>query len=351
MENKISNNINKDFKDLTQKVSHLKDFKCLKGSSTFVNNFSAPKFAEKNDLCIAYSKKDISVLESKDIAILVVDHKLKNCNFKNFKHVYTCSELQAFQEKIITHFCIPRDKRKEYVNLYPHSCFIDPTAKIGKGSMIEPNVVIGKNVIIGKNTIVRANTIIEFDVQIGNDCDIQSQVFIGHSCIIKDHVIIDSGAKIGTSGFGFYQSKNKSHIHIPHVGNVVIEKHCYIGANTCIDRAKLHTTHINEGCKIDNLCQIAHNVIIGKHSILCGFTGIGGSCELGNHVICGGNVGIIDNIQIVDDVILAARTGVRQSITKKGTYAGDPCVEIKTFLKQSTILKKLTLNKNVLFSK
>lgn len=208
---------------------------------------------------------------------------------------------------------------------------------------IHPTAVVDKTVTLGKNVSIAAFVVIESGSQIGDNCVIKSHVHIGHDVVIGAHttlhahvtvydhskignqVNIHASSVIGSDGFG-YMLEDGNHIKVPHVGQVIIEDHVEIGANTVIDRATLGATIIGEGTKIDNLVQIAHSVKLGKHNILCAFTGIAGSTTSGNHVIFAANVGVSDHVRIDDNVILGARAGVppKKHLKQGNIYLGSP---------------------------
>lgn len=206
-----------------------------------------------------------------------------------------------------------------------------------------PTAVIADDVVLGQNVSIGAYVIIESGSVIGDNCVIKSQVHIGHqvtlgegttihphvtiydNCQIGARVCIHASTVIGSDGFG-YMLEEGQHLKVPHVGYVIIGDDVEIGANSVVDRATLGTTVIGEGTKIDNLVQIAHSVKLGKHNILCAFTGIAGSTVSGNHVIFAANVGVSDHVRIDDGVILGARTGVppRKHLKQGNIYLGNP---------------------------
>ncbi len=210
-------------------------------------------------------------------------------------------------------------------------------------SGIHPTAVVSNDAQIGKNVCIGPYVVIESGCHIGDDCVIKSHVHIGHQVRIGEkttihphvsiydntqigsRVSIHSSAVIGSDGFG-YTFDNGQHVKVPHVGCVIIEDDVEIGANTVIDRATLGATVIGAGTKIDNLVQIAHSVKLGKHNILCAFTGIAGSSTSGNHVIFAANVGVSDHVRIDDGVILGARAGVppKKHLKQGNIYLGSP---------------------------
>lgn len=217
---------------------------------------------------------------------------------------------------------------------------IHTTAKVSEKAQIGAFVAVGTHSVIGDETVVGTNVSIGENVSIGSNCSIHPNVVIYDDCVIGDHVVIHSGSTIGTDGFG-YVNTAQGHYKIRQVGNVVIEDHVEVGSNVCIDRATFASTVIGEGSKIDNLVQIAHNVQIGKHSIVVAQAGIAGSTTIGNFVIVGGQSAIVDHVNIADGVILGGRTGVMGDIKDKGVYFGTPPQPHREFMRNSAVAKDL----------
>ncbi len=199
---------------------------------------------------------------------------------------------------------------------------IGESASIGDGSEIHAGAYIGKNTKIGKNCRIYPYAVIYDDVEIGNN------------------VIIHSGAIIGADGFG-YKFRNNQHVKVPQVGNVIIEDNVEIGANTCIDRGALGSTLIGAGSKIDNLVQVGHNNKVGKNVIMCGLTGVSGSCNIEDYAILAGSSGIADHVTIGSGAVVMARSGVAGDV-KAGTQVfGSPAKDKKTAYKEQIALSKL----------
>lgn len=212
---------------------------------------------------------------------------------------------------------------------------IDPTAFIHSSAVVGKNVAIGKNVVIsagcriGDNTRIFHNTVIYDDVNIGQDCILFSNISVREKCTIGHRVILHSGVVIGSDGFGFNPDEKGVYRKVPQIGNVVLEDDVEIGSNVSIDRAALGSTLIKRGTKIDNLVQIAHNVVVGEDTVISSQTGISGSTKIGNNCIIAGQVGIVGHIEISDKVVLMAQSGISKSINKPGYYFGYPAKEIK----------------------
>ncbi len=224
----------------------------------------------------------------------------------------------------------------------PHA-FVDASAQldpekveVAVGAVIEAGAVIGDGCRIGAGCVVGRN------VQMGQNCLLHPRVTVRERCILGKNVTIQPGAVIGSDGFGFLLNKETGRYDtVSQVGIVVIEDHVDIGANTTIDRARFGRTIIGEGSKIDNLVQIAHNVVIGKHSVVVAQSGIAGSTKIGNYVTIAAQCGIAGHLNIGDKAILAAKTGVMSNLDGGQTYWGSPSSPFKDACRQFAALRKL----------
>ncbi len=196
--------------------------------------------------------------------------------------------------------------------------------QINAFSCIHQNTEIYENVIIGSNSNIGPNVVIYPNVEIQDNISISNSV-------IKKNCVIQSGARIGGSGFGF-EEKTKQKIF--HRGNVFIDESCNIGSNTTIDRAVFETTKIGKYSNIDNLVQIAHNVVIGDHAIIAAQVGIAGSTKIGNSVKIGGQAGISGHLVIGNNVTIAAKSGVTKNISDNNIVAGFPAKDINLWKKE-----------------
>lgn len=208
---------------------------------------------------------------------------------------------------------------------YVHpTAVIDETAKVHPTATIEAGCYVGQYSEIGENATLKPGAIINDNVKIGDGTLIHSGVVICDDTLIGKNCVINPGAVIGGDGFGFIEDPEGAYHKIPQLGNVVIGDDCEIGSNTTIDRAMIGSTIIENGVKIDNLVQIAHNVIIGENTGIVSQVGISGSAKIGKRNRFGGQAGIAGHLEIADDVTLLARSGVGKSITRKGLYFGAP---------------------------
>jgi UDP-3-O-[3-hydroxymyristoyl] glucosamine N-acyltransferase len=227
-----------------------------------------------------------------------------------------------------------------FIGIHP-TAVIDPSASIGQEVTIGPYAVIDRNVQIKDRTKIGAHTFIGADAHIGSDCQIYPSCVVRERCRLGDRVILQSGAIIGSCGFGYTTDPESGrHYKLEQLGIVVLEDDVEIGANTTIDRSRFDETIIRQGTKIDNLVQIAHNVQIGHHNLIAAQTGIAGSTQTGHHVILGGQVGILGHVVLDDLVMIAAQSGVSKSL-KKGKYRGSPAISINDYHRQEVFVRRL----------
>ena len=206
------------------------------------------------------------------------------------------------------------------------TAIVDSTAKLGNDVSIQPHAVVEANASIGDKTVIGAGSYVGHECIVGDSCLIYPNVTIRERNRIGARVIIHSGAVIGADGFGFEFVEGR-YQKIPQIGIVQLDDDAEIGANTTIDRARFGRTWIQEGVKIDNLVQIAHNVTIGKHSVVAAQTGIAGSTRVGEKVMIAGQVGVIGHLTIDDNTIIAAQSGISKDLPG-GAWFGSPAVPL-----------------------
>ena len=231
--------------------------------------------------------------------------------------------------------------KKPRPGIHPSSV-VDPSALIGEHVHIGAGVVIESGVSVGDNSVIMAQSFIGEQVKIGNNSTVHPGVKIYSECVIGSNCTIHAGVVIGADGFGFAPQADNQYAKIPQIGNVIIEDRAEIGANTTIDRATLGSTIIREGVKLDNLIQIAHNVEIGKNTVIAALTGIAGSTKIGENCMIGGQVGIAGHLSIANGVKIAAQTGISASVLKENiVLQGTPVMEISEFRKTNVIHRRL----------
>lgn len=215
------------------------------------------------------------------------------------------------------------------------------STKFGKKVYVGDCSYVGRHVQVGDYTKIYEQVYIGDGTRVGRHCIIYPGVKIYPGMVIGDNVIIHSNAVIGADGFGFAPLEDGSYKKIEHTGNVIIEDDVEIGANTTIDKSQMGSTVIAKGVKIDNLCQVAHNVEIGANTVMAAQTGIAGSTKIGRHCVMGGQVGIAGHITIADNTSFGAQSGVLGSVKQEGqAFLGTPAIPYREYLKCYAIFKK-----------
>lgn len=227
------------------------------------------------------------------------------------------------------------------------SAVIHESVEVPERTRIGPNSVIGRDVILGDFSVIMANCVIENGAHIGNHVVLHPGVIIGYDCRLGDHVIVKSNTVIGSDGFGFAMDERKKNHRIPQTGRVRLEDHVEVGSCCCIDRATYKETVIGEGTKLDNHCHIAHNVQIGRDCLLTAGLVVAGSTKIGNRVVASGQTGILDHLEVADDITLVHRAGVMQDLPEPGgIYAGLPTQPLNQYMRNTALLHRLTEMRN-----
>jgi UDP-3-O-[3-hydroxymyristoyl] glucosamine N-acyltransferase len=219
--------------------------------------------------------------------------------------------------------------------------FVDPVATLDPTKVcVHPGAVVMAGATVGDGSEIGPNAVIGADAIIGRDCHIMANATVRERCILGDRVILQPGAVIGADGYG-YEFSGGRHVKIDQVGIVEIGDDVEIGANTTIDRARFGKTLVGEGTKIDNLVQIGHNVVIGKHCLIVSLCGISGSTRLGDYVTMAGQVGTVGHITIGDKSTLAARAGVSANLAGGQVYGGNPARPLREEMRYQATLRRL----------
>lgn len=326
-----------------EEIATLVDGEVIGDKSKIIKNVAKIEEAGEYDLTFLYQDKYEKFLSpASSFAILVKKDFTKN--FPALTLIKVVDPYLAFI-KVIEKYFLPEvelpplfNRKSEEVNFL-----------FGKNFRCGENVSIGRNCKIGDNVVIYSNVSILNDVEIGNDTIIYPNVTIRERCKIGNRNIIHSGAVIGSDGFGYYKKPDRTYKKIPQIGIVVLEDDVEIGANTCIDRATIGETRIKKGTKIDNLVQIAHNVVIGENCAISGQTGFAGSTKVGNNVIIAGQVGFADHIEVEDDVVVMAQSGVSHSLKKGKVYFGYPAMEVREAFKLNALIRNLPELREKLF--
>ena len=288
---------------------------------TFIGSEKYTKLWSDSDACAALVKDDIKIEPGDNRAFV----KVKNVDL-------AMAEILALFN--------PRPPVFD-TDIHP-TAVIHETAKIGKGSKIGANCYVGKDVELGSEVILYPNVCVFDETIIGDKTIVWSGTIIRERCIIGSHCIFHTNVSIGADGFGYRPSEDgRGLVKIPQIGNVIIGHFVEIGANSCVDRAKFSSTIIGDGCKIDNLVQIAHNSVLGRSCIMAGHSGLAGSVTLGDGVIIGGSASIKDHVTLHSGVTVGAGSGVMNDVPAGKTVLGYPAQEAKAMLKQWVAQRQL----------
>jgi len=223
---------------------------------------------------------------------------------------------------------------------------IHPTAVVAGGARVAASATVGPfcvieaGAVIGERTHVEAQAFVGRNVRVGADCWLMPRVTIATECVIKDRVRLQPGVVIGSDGFG-YEFVQGRHEKVPQVGHVVIENDVEIGANSTLDRARFSRTVVGEGTKIDNLVMIAHNVVIGKHCLICAQVGISGSSTIEDYVVLGGQAGVAGHLTIGKGSKADGQTGINSDLEPGSFVKGSPCMPYNLEQRFNVLKKKL----------
>ncbi len=298
-----------------------------------IENICSIESAGAEDLCFFYDKKNKGKAQDIKAKACITINELAGLIPEGIIVLTIDNPKHAFI-KLVEAFYAERHPKQEIAK----SAFIAKTAKLGKNCFVGPHAVIEEEVIIGDNCIIEANAVIARGCKIGNNCRIGNNASIAY-CLMGDSCYVYTGARIGQDGFGF-SVINGEHKRIPQIGRVIIGNDVEVGANTCIDRGALDDTIIGNGCRIDNLVQVAHNDRIGNYCILVAQTGIAGSCTFGDYVVCGGQTGFADHVKVGSGAQIGAQSGVMRDIEPGAIVMGTPTVPFKDFMRQVAFLQK-----------
>ncbi len=307
-----------------------------------VSGIGSLQAAKKDEISFVTGLKYIKLLsETKACAVIMDYESLKSKLPPNVKFVILDSKNPYLSFAEATQIfkgasTIEVYREDSFKGLY----FISKTSVKGKDTIIFPGVFIGEGCSIGDNCKIMSNTVIGKNVTIGNNVIIHPNVAVYDNSKIGNDCIIHAGSVIGSDGFGYARGK-VGYVKIIHSGYAELEDNVEIGANVTIDRGAVDFTKIGAGTKIDNLVQVAHNVIIGRNCVIAAQTGIAGSSEIGDNVTIGGQAGITGHISIGNNVIIAAQSGVSSNVKDYEVISGSPAFSIKEWRNSVVLFKKL----------
>jgi len=309
-----------------KEIARLVDGEVVGDADTVVTGICGIKEAKEGDLTFVANSRYLPLMNHTKASAIITSRDVKNAP----KPIVRTENPSIAFAKMVS-FLAPNEVKRPR-GIHP-TAVIGEKVKLGRGVAIQPYVVIEDNVEIKENTILYTGAYVGHHTKIGKNCVIYPYVIIRERIVMGDRVTIHGGTVIGSDGFGFSTVKGV-HQRIPQIGNVVIEDDVEIGANVTIDRARFDKTIIKKGTKIDNLVQIAHNVIIGEHSIIVAQSGISGSATIGNNVTLAGQSGVIGHVSIGDNTVVAGKAGVTKSVPPNSCVSGFPA-------KPHTIAKRI----------
>lgn len=313
-------------KKTLKEIARIVDGEIVGDGNTVVTGICGIKEARTGDITFVANSRYLSLMNHTKAAAIITSKDVQSAPKPIIK---TENPSIAFAKMVS--LMAPNEVKKPK-GIHP-TAVIGDKVKIGRGVAIQAYVVIEDNVEIKENTVLYAGVYVGHHTKIGKDCMIYPYVIIRERVSIGNRVIIHGGTVIGSDGFGFSTVKGVHH-RIPQIGTVIIEDDVEIGANVTIDRARFDKTLIKKGTKIDNLVQIAHNVVVGEHSIIVAQSGISGSTTIGNNVTLAGQSGVIGHISIGDNAVVAAQAGVTKSVPPNACVSGYPA-------KSHTVAKRI----------
>ncbi|MBC8757437.1 UDP-3-O-(3-hydroxymyristoyl)glucosamine N-acyltransferase [Kordia sp. YSTF-M3] len=312
--------------DTSQKIEGPEELqKASCNQITFIGSKKYVKFWEDSNACAALVGTDLTISPGDNRAFI----KVKNVDL-------AMATILEFFNPIAPVF---------ETDIHP-TAVIHETAKIGHGCKIGANCYVGKDVELGNEVILYPNVCVFDETVIGDKTTIWSGTVIRERCIIGSHCIFHTNVSIGADGFGYRPSEDgRGLVKIPQIGNVIIGHYVEIGANSCVDRGKFSSTIVGDGCKIDNLVQIAHNSVMGRSCIMAGHSGLAGSVTLGDGVMIGGSASIKDHTTINSGATVGAGSGVMNDVAAGKTVLGYPAQDARDMLRQWVAIRQFMKNK------
>jgi UDP-3-O-[3-hydroxymyristoyl] glucosamine N-acyltransferase len=291
-------------------------------AETIVSGVASLRSARAGDLCFVQQEKYLDEVANSDCSVVILTEDLASA--LTGKALLLSPNPQYSLARAIE--LLQLEAPLLAAGIHPSAQIAD-SARLASGVRVGANAVIAEDVDIGADTVIGAGAVIETAVSIGQQCIIHSRVTLARSVRLGNRCILHSGAVIGSDGFGL-AARDGRWYKIPQIGSVTIEDDVEIGANTTVDRGALDDTIIEQGCKIDNLVMVAHNVHIGAHTAIAGCTGIAGSTTIGRYCKIAGGVGITGHLTVSDHVTITAQSTVTKSITRPGVFSsGTPLME------------------------
>jgi len=301
-------------------------------ASILIKGVAPLESAAEGDITFITSPKYAHLLKTTAASAVIAPPEMK----VEDKDLIVSRNPQLAHAKILTLF----NSRPYMAKGIDKRAYIGRRPKISNTVNIYPFAYIGDDVEIGERTVVHPGAFVGNGCIIGSDVAIYPNTTIMDRCLVGNRVIIHAGVVIGADGFGFARD-GKRHYKIPQTGIVQIDDDVEIGANTTIDKAASEKTWIKRGTKIDNLVQVAHNVVIGEDSIIVAQAGIAGSSILGSNVVLGGQVAVVDHVKLGNNVMVGGQSGVTSDVNENQVVSGTPAIPHRDWLKASLVFSHL----------
>ncbi len=323
-----------DKKVTVAKLADLAGGELVGDGEVIVSDFNSLEAAKKEEISFLANAKNADQLETTDAGAVIVPVSFdKECSFPLIK----VKNPYLAVAKIHT-FLLEKDFVSEGIHA---SAYVGNDCTLAAQITVKPKAVIGDNVTIGERTIICSGVVVGNNVVIGSDCMIRPNVTIEDGTEIGDRVVIHGGTVIGSSGFGYATDEMGVHHARPQVGVVKIGNDVEIGSNCSIDRAAYGVTCIKDGVKIDNQVQVAHNVVIGEHSLIVAQAGLAGSTEVGRNVVMGGKTAAAGHQKIGDGCMIAGGSGIVGDLKAGSVVGGRPSMPLKQWRKSVVVYSKL----------
>ncbi|GGF75042.1 UDP-3-O-(3-hydroxymyristoyl)glucosamine N-acyltransferase [Wenyingzhuangia marina] len=304
--------------------------------SATVSTLAKIEEGEKGSMTFLSNPKYTSYIYTTNASIVIVNKSFEPTAEISATLIKVDDAYQAFTQ--ILEFYNEYKNQKVGIDM---NTFISDSAKLGQDIYLGAFAYIGENVVIGNNVKIYPQCYIGDNVVIKDNTTLFAGVKIYADCIVGSNCKIHAGTVIGSDGFGFAPTETGVYKSIPQIGNVIIEDHVDIGANSTIDRATMGSTVIKQGVKLDNLVQIAHNVVVGKNTVIASQSGVAGSSKIGKNCMFGGQVGISGHVSIGDNVKISAKSGVAKNIKDNEVLRGIPAMDYGDYNKSYVMFKKL----------
>ena len=299
-----------------KEIAELIDGEIVGDAEVNITGVCGIKEAEEGDITFVANPKYLPLMDETKASAIITSRSVSSAP----KTIVRVEDPSLAFAKVVS-LVVPAQKNKPK-GIHP-TAIVGENVKLAKGVSLGAYVVVEDDVEIGEGTVIYPGCFIGHNTKIGADTLIYPNVSIRESIVIGNRVVIHSGTVVGSDGFGFASVLGMRQ-RIPQIGTVIIEDDVEIGANVTIDRARFDKTLIGKGTKVDNLVQIAHNVIIGENSVVIAQAGISGSTKIGKNVILAGQAGLVGHIEVGDGAIVAAQAGVTKSIPANTKVSGYP---------------------------